>query len=175
MNSSFSMTSNRRAILLNFSLLCLMTIISYVIFQDLLMTFLGGLFSSFVLRVFFSKGNMREFGKSKTITASNGKVFSRKHKWIVVSIMTVFLLVGWCTGVLLKDVVPDFLTEVMALFIFQIPVKLTLFILDLPIGTFQNVQENSRIHNVNFLSSPSTEYSYARNNMVGSFWNRTSL
>jgi hypothetical protein len=146
--NKLTLTRNRQRVLLNFSLMCFIILISGLAFDSLFAAFMGGLLSSMVLRLIFASGNQREFGDDSIVIASNGMFFTKKHKRIVVSVM-IFAAVGsWTIGVLIKSpYLPDFLPHIVILFLFQLIIKSTLFILDLPIGTFNENQSKVRSFN----------------------------
>jgi len=143
-------TTTRRLILLNVVLLFVATGLSELILRGLFGepytgAFFGGFISSIILRIIFGSGNPREFKKKqKTITASNGEVFSKKHEYIVNAVIFGSIGLGWLWAFNFGKTLPPVLPQLIVFAFFQLSVKGTLFILDLPIGTF-NVDQRKVI------------------------------
>ena len=143
LNKTNKLTRNRKLILLNFSLIFLTTIVSGWAFDSTFAALMGCLVSSLAFRILFGWTTQREFGDNKTIIAANGKTFKIFHKRIVQTVMISSLIGGWILGVNLKSSTFSPLDAgLLNLFIFQFATKLTLFIIDLPIATFNVDQRN---------------------------------
>ena len=146
LNKTFKLTRNRKLILLNFALLVLITTLVGLITDTMSGATIACIVSCIALRIIFGLKNQRDFGDSKTIVAANGKTFTLTHKRIVEGVMWTSLVGCWCFAAVLDfPHASDFLPHIIGLFSFQFIVKSMLFIMDLPIATF-NVDQRKVDH-----------------------------